>query len=70
LIEIGSRAFYTYKDARTPLLLSVITLLVFIVLGVALSPWLGFAGLALANSLAFSVEAVLMLVILYRRRIL
>jgi putative peptidoglycan lipid II flippase len=70
LIEIGSRAFYTFKDARTPLLLSVITLLVFIVLGVALSPWLGFAGLALANSLAFSVEAVLMLVILYRRRIL
>ena len=53
LIEIGSRAFYTFKDARTPLLLSVITLVVFIVLGVALSPWLGFAGLALANSLAF-----------------
>jgi len=70
LIEIGSRAFYTFKDARTPLLLSGITLVVFIGLGVALGPWLGFAGLALANSLAFSVEAVLMMVILYRRRVL
>jgi putative peptidoglycan lipid II flippase len=70
LIEIGSRAFYTFKDARTPLVLSGITLVVFIALGVALGPWLGFAGLALANSLAFSVEAVLMMVILYRRRIL
>jgi putative peptidoglycan lipid II flippase len=70
LIEIGSRAFYTFKDARTPLLLSAVTLAIFIALGVALGPGLGFAGLALANSLAFSVEAGLMLVILYRRRIL
>jgi len=70
LIEIGSRTFYTFKDALTPLLLSGVTLVVFILLGVALSPGLGFAGLALANSLAFSLEAVLMLVILYRRRIL
>ncbi len=70
LIEIGARTFYALRDARTPLLLSAITLVVFIMLSVALSPWLGFAGLALANSLAFTVEAVLMLVILYRRRVL
>jgi hypothetical protein len=31
---------------------------------------MGFAGLALANSLAFSAEAGLMVLILYRRRIL
>ncbi len=70
LIEIGSRAFYALKDARTPLLLSAVTLTVFILLGVALSPRLGFGGLALANSLAFTLEAGLMLLILYRRRIL
>jgi hypothetical protein len=33
-------------------------------------PRLNFAGLALANSLAFTAEAALMLFILYRRNIL
>jgi hypothetical protein len=44
---------------------------VFVLLGrlLILTP-LGFAGLALANAAAFSVEAALMLLILYRRRIL
>ena len=41
-----------------------------IVVAVGLSGWIGYPGLALANSLAFSTEAVLFLVILYRRRIL
>ncbi len=70
LIEIGSRAFYAHKDARTPLLLSAVTLVLFVGLGAALSPVSGVAGLALANSVAFTTEAVLMSVILYRRRLL
>jgi len=70
LIEIGSRAFYAYQDARTPLLLSAVTLIIFVGLGVALSPGLGFASLALANSVAFTTEALLMGLILYRRRLL
>ena len=70
LVEIASRAFYAHQDARTPLLLAAVTLALYVGLGVALSPGLGFAGLALANSLAFTTEAVLMLVILYRRRLI
>ena len=70
LVEVAARTFYAYQDARTPLVLAAITLGLFLALGVALSSRMGFAGLALANSLAFSVEAGLMLVILYRRRII
>jgi putative peptidoglycan lipid II flippase len=70
LIEIGARAFYSLRDARTPLLLSALTLVLFVVLSVGLTPALGLAGLALANSVAFTTEAGLMLLILYRRRYL
>jgi peptidoglycan biosynthesis protein MviN/MurJ (putative lipid II flippase) len=42
----------------------------FVVLSVGLTPALGLAGLALANSVAFTTEAGLMLLILYRRRYL
>ena len=70
LVETAARTFYAHQDARTPLLLAAMTLGLFVACGAALAPWLGFAGLALANSLAFSVEAVVMLLILYRRRIL
>jgi putative peptidoglycan lipid II flippase len=70
LVDVAARTFYAHQDARTPLWLAAITLAVYVGLGVALSEVMGFAGLALANSLAFSAEAALMLLILYRRRIL
>jgi putative peptidoglycan lipid II flippase len=70
LVEVAARTFYAYMDARTPLALAAVTLGLYVVLGVALSSRMGFAGLALANSLAFTVEAGLMLLILYRRRII
>jgi putative peptidoglycan lipid II flippase len=70
LIEVAARTFYAHQDARTPVWLAAITLLLYVGLGYGLSQRLGFAGLALANSLAFSTEAALMIFILYRRRIL
>lgn len=70
LIEVAARTFYAHHDARTPLWLAAMTLGLYVVLGLGLSRALGFAGLALANSLAFSAEAIAMLAILYRRRIL
>jgi putative peptidoglycan lipid II flippase len=70
LVDVAARTFYAHQDARTPLWLAAVTLGLYVGLGVALSEVMGFAGLALANSLAFSTEAALMLVILYRRKIL
>jgi putative peptidoglycan lipid II flippase len=70
LVDVAARTFYAHQDARTPLWLAAVTLGLFVALGYVLSEVMGFAGLALANSLAFSAEAALMVVILYRRRIL
>lgn len=70
LVEIAARTFYAHQDARTPLFLAALTLSLYIVFGTALTPQLNFAGLALANSLAFTTEAIVMLFILYRRNIL
>lgn len=67
LLEIASRGFYARQDARTPLLASGLTLVVFIVLGILLFQLLGAAGIALANSLAFTLEAAFLLFLLNRR---
>lgn len=68
--EVTARAFYAHKDALTPVFTAGLTFAVFVALGVWLTPRLGFAALALANSVAFTLEAGVMLIILRRRRIL
>jgi putative peptidoglycan lipid II flippase len=70
LKEITARTFYAHQDAYTPMFLAILTLALFVTFSLALAPALGFASLALANSLAFTTEALVMLFILYRRKIL
>ena len=70
LVETAARTFYAHKDALTPLALAALTFIIYLGLGARLTPRLGFTGLALANSLAFSTEALLMLVILRRRKVI
>jgi putative peptidoglycan lipid II flippase len=70
LVEVAARAFYAHQDARTPLFLAALTLGLYLVFALALTPRLNYAGLALANSLAFTAEAVAMLFILRRRNLL
>jgi putative peptidoglycan lipid II flippase len=64
LLEVAARAFYARKDARTPLLVSLLSTAVFIGVGIGLFRTLGAPGIGLANSLAFTVEAVLLLVLI------
>jgi putative peptidoglycan lipid II flippase len=70
LVEVAARTFYAHQDALTPLVLAAMTLGLYVALSIVLMPTLDFAGLALANSLAFTTEAVVMLIILRRRGIL
>ncbi len=67
LLEIAARSFYAQQDARTPLYAAALNAAVYIVLAVLLSRMLGFAGIALANSIAFTSEALLLLWLLSRR---
>lgn len=68
LLEVAARAFYARQDALTPLLAAGIMAGLFVVLAAILTPMLGAPGIALANGLAFSIEALLLLGLMARRR--
>ncbi|HMN26658.1 MAG TPA: lipid II flippase MurJ, partial [Caldilineaceae bacterium] len=66
LLEIIVRAFYALHDTLTPVMVGVAAMVVNIALSLAWVGWLGFGGLALANSLATTGEALLLLWLLRR----
>jgi putative peptidoglycan lipid II flippase len=67
LLETASRSFYAQQDARTPLYVAALNAAAYVVFAVSLSRWLGAVGIALANTLAFTGEALLLLFLLNRR---
>jgi putative peptidoglycan lipid II flippase len=67
LLEVGARSFYAQQDARTPLFAAAINALAYIIFATYLSGQLGHSGIALANTLAFTGEAILLLFLLNRR---
>ncbi len=78
LLELAARAFYAQQDAKTPLLASALNSAAYIGLGVlailsgknlgAEGTLFGATGIGLANALAFTSEAALLLFLLHRRR--
>jgi len=67
MLELAARAFYARQDARTPLLASGFMVLLFITLAALLSRPLGAAGIGLANAIAFTSQALLLIFLLNRR---
>ncbi len=67
LLETAARSFYAQQNARTPLFAAALNAGVYIVLAISFSPILGAPGIALANTLAFSSEALLLLFLLQRK---
>jgi len=66
-IELAARAFFAQKDTVTPLLIAVGSAVANILLCIVLMGRLGYGGLALANSLAVTMEALVLLAVLRRR---
>ncbi|MBS1250112.1 MAG: putative lipid II flippase MurJ [Chloroflexi bacterium] len=66
LIEVAARAFYAQQKALIPLLATVLSTLTFLLFGILLAPRLGAPGIGLANSIAFSLEALVLLMLLHR----
>jgi putative peptidoglycan lipid II flippase len=66
LLEVAVRGFYAQQDARTPLYAAILTALAFFVFGYFLYRPLGAPGIGLANTLAFTGEALLLLYLLNR----
>jgi putative peptidoglycan lipid II flippase len=67
LVKILSPSFYSLKDARTPVIVSVVTVLSNALLSLALYKLIGLKGLPLATAIAATVNAGLLFVLLTRR---
>ena len=66
-LEVVNRTFYAQKDTITPLLSSLVSMVINLGLALALYQTLGAGGLALANGIAVTVEVLIMLVIAHHR---
>lgn len=67
IVKLASPSFYALRDARTPVMVSLVTILVNLVLNLALYAVLSFQGLALGTAIAANVNAGLLLYLLSRR---
>jgi peptidoglycan biosynthesis protein MviN/MurJ (putative lipid II flippase) len=67
LLEVAARGFYARQDARTPLFASGLATISFLVMGYYFSRWFGAPGIGVANSLAYTGEALLLWVLLNRK---
>ncbi len=70
LLEIAARTFYARQNAIVPLIAASLTAATFVGLCLALIPFMGHAGIALANTLAFTAEALGLLWLLRRQNVL
>jgi putative peptidoglycan lipid II flippase len=67
LLEVGARAFYARHNPRTPLIAAAISTVSFFLLSILLFQPLGASGIGLSNSIAFSIEALFLLVLLAKQ---
>lgn len=67
LLEVAARSFYSQQNAIAPLLGGIINLTVYIIAGSQLYQWLGAPGVSLTDSLAFTTQAVVLLILLGRK---
>jgi putative peptidoglycan lipid II flippase len=67
LLEIAARAFYAQQNARTPVVTSAFRFTVFLLLSVFFLRPLGVAGIALADTIAITGEALILLALLNRK---
>jgi putative peptidoglycan lipid II flippase len=67
LVKILSPTFYALKDARTPVVVSVVSVLANAVLNLVLYRVMGVPGLALGTALAATLNAAILFVLLSRR---
>jgi len=66
-VELGVRSFYARQNARVPMMVSGLGLVMYIILAVALVSPFGAGGIALANSLSYSIQGLLLFVLLNKK---
>jgi putative peptidoglycan lipid II flippase len=64
LLEVVTRAFYARQDTRTPFIITLVRMILYILIAIALFNPLGAIGLALADTITVSLEVVVLLFLL------
>ena len=67
LLEIASRSFYAQQNAVVPFYAAALNSFAFILLAIGLTSLMGAGGIALAGTIAFTAEALVLLWLLGRR---
>jgi putative peptidoglycan lipid II flippase len=67
LLEVANRSFYARQNALIPLAGSLLNIVIYVILGMLLFRWLGAPGISLTDSVAFTTQAVVLLLILNGR---
>jgi putative peptidoglycan lipid II flippase len=70
LVKGLTPGFFAREDTRTPVRFAVVCLIANLLFNLALMPWLGAAGVALATSLSSWLNAAMLGVTLHRRKLL
>jgi putative peptidoglycan lipid II flippase len=67
LVPLLARAFYAMKNSRTPMYISIITVIVSVAIAYPLASRMGVAGLALAFAIGSYVNLILLYVLLFQK---
>lgn len=67
VVELGVRSFYARQNARVPMLVSGMGFVIYTGLAITLMGLLGAGGIALANSISYSVQALALILLLNRQ---
>jgi putative peptidoglycan lipid II flippase len=67
VVELGVRSFYARQNAKIPMLVSGMGLLLYIGFALILMPPLAVGGIALANSISYSIQGAFLFLMLNRR---
>ena len=66
-VKIAAPSFYALRDSRTPVLVSISSVLLNVILNIVLVQVIGYRGLALGTAIAAGLNALALLVLLRRR---
>ena len=65
-VELGVRSFYAKQNARVPMVISGLGLIIYIGIAVVFVKPLGAGGISLANSISYSIQGLLLFILLNR----
>jgi putative peptidoglycan lipid II flippase len=67
LLQIINRAYYALHDTVTPLVMSIVNIVINLIVEIPLLWWLGESAMAVGTLVSFSIQAVVMLLMLDRK---